>query len=212
MNRNFNKFLRNCKKWICFIYSFDFESAQYGIPEFDNSRPYQQIPFQYSLHYQKDAHSEPEHFEFLGNGSDDPREDLILQMIKDLNHKADYGKILMYSSFEKTMTNNLIRDFPKYKDDLENIRARLMDLGVVFRRYIKTEATQNTWSLKTVLPTYLPHLSYQDLEIQQGMAAVEVYRSFSNLTEPELQKAQENMLEYCKLDTFAVLKLYNLFY
>jgi hypothetical protein len=118
----------------------------------------------------------------------------------------------MYSSFEKTMLNNLIRDFPKYKDDLESIRARLIDLGVVFRKYIKTEATQNTWSLKTVLPTYLPHLSYQDLEIQQGMATVEVYRSFSNFNEIEQQKAQENMLEYCKLDTFAVLKLYNLLY
>jgi hypothetical protein len=192
------------------IYSFDFESAQYGIPEYDNSRPYQQIPFQYSLHYQKDTNSEPEHFEFLGNGIDDPREDLILQMIKDLNHKTDYGKILMYSSFEKTMLNNLIRDFPKYKDDLESIRARLIDLGVVFRKYIKTEATQNTWSLKTVLPTYLPHLSYQDLEIQQGMATVEVYKSFANLTEIEQQKARENMLEYCKLDTLAVLELYNL--
>ncbi|UAM99095.1 DUF2779 domain-containing protein [Polaribacter litorisediminis] len=194
------------------IYSFDFESAQYGIPEYDNSRPYQQIPFQYSLHYQKDAHSKPEHFEILGNGIDDPREGLILQMSKDLNHKADCGKILMYSSFEKTMLNNLIRDFPKYKDALESIRARLIDLGVVFRRYIKTEATQNTWSLKTVLPTYLPHLSYQDLEIQQGMATVEVYKGFSSLSEIDKEEAHKNMLAYCKLDTFAVLELYNLLY
>lgn len=192
------------------IYSLDFESAQYGIPEYDNSRPYQQIPFQYSLHYQKDAFSKHEHFEFLGNSIDDPREGLILQMIKHLNHKADHGKILMYSSFEKTMLNNFIRDFPKYSVELEKIKLRLIDLGVVFRKYIKTEATQNTWSLKVVLPTYLPHLSYQDLEIQQGMAAVEIYKSFSDLTETEQQKARENMLEYCKLDTLAVLELYNL--
>ncbi|QNM84582.1 DUF2779 domain-containing protein [Polaribacter pectinis] len=194
------------------IYSLDFESAQYGIPEYNNSRPYQQIPFQYSLHYQKDVNSEPEHFEFLGNGIDDPREDLIIQLIKNLNHKADNGKILMYSSFEKTMLTNFIRDFPKYEEDLESIKERLIDLGVIFRNYIKTEATQKTWSLKVVLPTYLPHLSYQDLEIQQGMATVEVYKGFANLSPVEKEEARKNMLAYCKLDTFAVLELYNTLY
>ncbi|MFT4802814.1 MAG: hypothetical protein ACI93N_002596, partial [Flavobacteriaceae bacterium] len=194
------------------IYSLDFESAQYGIPKFDNSRPYQQIPFQYSLHYQKDANSEPEHFEFLGNGIDDPREVLIQQMIKDLDHHSTNEKILMYSSFEKTMLTNFIRDFPKYKEALENIKERFIDLGVIFRTYIKTEATQKTWSLKVVLPTFLPHLSYQDLEIQHGMATVEVYKGFANLSTTEQEEARKNMLAYCELDTLAVLELYNLLF
>lgn len=191
------------------IFSFDFESAQYGIPAHDASRPYQQIPFQYSLHYQKDANSEPKHFEFLGNGIDDPREDLIQKMITDLNYYGGNEKILMYSSFERTILNNLIRDFPKYEKELTVIRARLIDLGVVFRKYIKTEATQNTWSLKVVLPTFLSHLSYQDLEIQQGMATLEVYKSLMKLPVGEKKDARKNMLEYCKLDTYAVLELYN---
>jgi hypothetical protein len=194
------------------IYSLDFESAQYGIPKFDNSRPYQQIPFQYSLHYQKDANSEPEHFEFLGNGIDDPREVLIQQMIKDLDPHSTNEKILMYSSFEKTMLTNFIRDFPKYKEALENIKERFIDLGVIFRTYIKTEATQKTWSLKVVLPTFLPHLSYQDLEIQHGMATVEVYKGFANLSTTEQEEARKNMLAYCELDTLAVLELYNLLF
>lgn len=189
------------------IYSLDFESIQYGIPEFDKSRPYQQIAFQYSLHYQKDANSKPQHFEFLGNGKDDPRESLIKQMILDCGTE---GAILMYSHFEKTMINGLIRDFPQYRKELEQIIDRLVDLGVVFRKYIKTEATQKTWSLKVVLPTFLPQFSYQDLEIQQGMETVEVYRSFANLPEEEAGFARENMLAYCKLDTLAVLELYNL--
>lgn len=195
------------------IYSLDFESVQHGIPEYDNSRPYQQIPFQYSLHYQKDINSAPVHFEFLGNGKDDPREDLIIQMINDLNYNDVKGKILMYSSFEKTMINNFIRDYPKYTDELESIRERLVDLGVVFRRYIKTEATENTWSLKTVLPTFLPHLSYQDLEIQNGTQTMEVYRNLSEIKDAkEIDKQRSAMLAYCKLDTKAVLDLYNLLY
>lgn len=195
------------------IYSLDFESVQHGIPKYENSRPYQQIPFQYSLHYQKDKNSKPIHFEFLGNGKDDPREDLIKQMINDLNYNGVKGKILMYSSFEKTMINNFIRDYPKYTDELERIRERLVDLGVVFRGYIKTAATQKTWSLKTVLPTFLPHLSYQDLEIQHGIQTMEVYRSLSEIKDAkEIATLREAMLAYCKLDTKAVLDLYNLLY
>ncbi|PQJ81490.1 DUF2779 domain-containing protein [Polaribacter glomeratus] len=195
------------------IYSFDFETIMEGIPKYDYTRPYQQVPFQYSLHYQKDANSEPQHYEFLGNGKDDPREGLIIQMINDLNHYNNDGKILMYSSFEKTMIKGLIRDFPKYTEELERIIERLVDLGVIFRKYLKTEATQSTWSLKTVLPTFLPQLSYQDLEIQQGMAAMDVYRNLDNsINEEEYQQDRKNMLAYCKLDTLAVLELYNLQY
>lgn len=189
------------------MYSLDFESIQYGIPAFDESRPYQQIPFQYSLHVQKDIASKPQHFEFLGNGKDDPREDLIKQMINDCGTE---GAVLMYSHFEKTIINQLIRDFPEYKIPLEKIINRLVDLGIVFRKHLKTEATQNTWSLKTVLPTFLPQFSYNDLEIQQGMETVEVYRSFANLPPKKAEVAKENMLAYCKLDTLAVLELYNL--
>ena len=192
------------------IYSLDFETIQHGIPKYDTSRPYQQILFQYSLHYQKNVNSKPLHYEFLGNGTDDPRETLIQKMINDLGNQ---GSILMYSSYEKTMITSLIRDFPKYTEELEKIKERLIDLGVVFRKFIKTEATKNTWSLKTVLPTFLPQLSYQDLDIQQGMATMEVYRNLPNsLTKEEYELNIKNMLAYCKLDTFAVLELYNLLY
>lgn len=64
------------------IYSFDFKTVMDGIPKYDNARPYEQIPFQYSLHYQKDANTAPLHYEFSGNGADDPRKALIQQMIK----------------------------------------------------------------------------------------------------------------------------------
>jgi hypothetical protein len=161
----------------------------YGIPEHDDSRPYQQIPFQYSLHIQKNATSKPEHFEFLGNGSEDPREELIKSMITAC---GSHGTILMYSHFEKTIINGLIRDFPKYTIPLEHLIDRLVDL------------------LPVVLPTFLPQLSYQDLNIQHGMATMDVYRNLSNLSKSELLVARKNMLEYCKLDTLAVLELYKL--
>ena len=193
------------------IYSFDFETVMYGIPEYDNSRPYQQIPFQYSLHVQKNANSKPKHHEFLGNGTDDPREALIQKMISDCGIT---GAILVYSiSFERTRIEELIRDFPKYKSSLIMILDRLVDLAIPYRNYIKTEATEKKWSLKVVLPTFLPHLSYQDLEIQQGSATMEVYKNLSTIEdEEEIILRRKEMLAYCKLDTLAVLELYNLLY
>jgi hypothetical protein len=179
----------------------------YGIPEHDDSRPYQQIPFQYSLHIQKNADSKPEHFEFLGNGREDPREELIKSMITAC---GSHGTILMYSHFEKTIINGLIRDFPKYTIPLEHLIDRLVDLLPVFKKHLKTEATQKSASLKNVLPTFLTQFSYDDLDIQNGMATMDVYRNLSNLSKTELLVARKNMLEYCKLDTLAVLELYKL--
>lgn len=188
------------------IYSLDFETVMYGVPEFDESRPYQQIPFQFSLHVQHDKNTEPEHYEFLGNGKDDPREALILRMI---NACGQSGPILVYNKvFEAGRIGELIRDFPKYELELNAILNRLVDLAIPYKHYIKTEATQRRWSLKVVLPTFLPELSYDDLDIQQGMAAMDVYKTLSSLPEQQAIEARNAMLEYCKLDTLAVLELY----
>jgi len=192
------------------IYSLDFETVMYGIPEFDESRPYQQITFQYSLHYQKDKNSEPEHFEFLGNGIDDPREALIQQLIQDI---GSTGSILVYSiTFERTRLLELARDFPQHKDAIESIIDRLVDLAPIYRKHITTEATQSRWSLKIVQPTFLPHLSYDDLDIQHGMATMDVYKNFATLPKDEALEARKAMLAYCRLDTLAVLELYNKLY
>ncbi|MCL7765348.1 DUF2779 domain-containing protein [Polaribacter sp. Z014] len=191
------------------IYSFDFETVMDGIPKYDNSRPYQQITFQYSLHYQKDVNSAPIHFEFLGNGTDDPREGLIQQMIQDFSEE---GNILVYFiPFERKRIEELMRDFPKYATELEGIKNRLVDLLPIFKKHLLTERTKKSASLKVVLPTFLPQLSYQDLDIQHGMAAMDVYRNLSSsINNEEYEQKRKNMLAYCKLDTLAVLELYKL--
>ena len=189
------------------IYSLDFETIQYGIPEFNNSRPYQQIPFQYSLHYQKSKDSKPEHFEFLGNGLDDPREDLIKYLVETCGNE---GPILVYNiAFERTIIRQLIRDFPANESALLDIEKRLVDLMPVFKKMVKTEMTSKSASLKVVLPTFLPkEKDYSNLDIQQGMETVQVYRELPTLADDEAETARQQMLAYCKMDTEAVLKLY----
>ena len=129
-------------------------------------------------------------------------------MIKNFGKK---GSILVYSiTFERTRIYELIRDFPEYENELTAIANRLVDLAPIYRKHIKTEQTQKKWSLKVVLPTFLPQFSYENLDIQDGMATMDVYRNLSDLSKLDLIEARRNMLEYCKLDTLAVLELYRI--
>ncbi|MBK9353674.1 MAG: DUF2779 domain-containing protein [Bacteroidetes bacterium] len=109
-------------------YYFDFETYQMAVPEFDNARPYQMIPFQYSLHIQDENNLI--HSEFLGDSATDPRIPLIEKMINELGEK---GSIITYNAtFEKTRLKEMAIDFPVYKKQLNNIKDRIVDLMSAF--------------------------------------------------------------------------------
>ena len=116
---------------------FDFETCQETFPKYPNSRPYSQIPFQYSLHIIRDPIDSgkevcDEHKEFLGDGINDPREDLIIQMLSDLEKE---GSIIAYhASFEMSRIKELARDFPKYAKELLDLLPRFIDLEDVFHQ------------------------------------------------------------------------------
>jgi len=190
------------------VYSLDFETVMEGIPPYNNCRPYQQIPFQYSLHYQENESSTPLHFDFFHDGSIDPREELIKSLI---NNIREQGTILVYNiRFERERIKELIRDFPEYKNELQNILGRLVDLQPVYKNLIKSRATEKSASLKVVLPTFLPDKSYDDMEIANGMEAMATFKNLNNLNNEEKENKITQMLEYCALDTEAVLELYKL--
>ena len=94
-----------------------------------------------------------------------------------------------------------------------NIKNRLVDLLPIFKKYVRTQKTSASASLKVVLPTLLLHLSYQDLAIQHGMATMSVYRNLhNNSTKEAFKEERKDIFAYCKLDTEVVLDLYKLLY
>lgn len=190
------------------LYSFDFETVMYGIPEFDQSSPYQQIPFQYSLVYKESVESDPIYLDFIGDGLNDPRESLIKKMILDFEH-THY--VLCYNvSFERSRINELILDFPQYTNDLRRIQDQLVDLLPIFRNYYRTTKTAHSASLKVVLPAYVEDMNYDELVISHGMEASQTYAELGNITDPFLrEKVIEDMLTYCRQDTLGVMKLYD---
>jgi hypothetical protein len=192
-------------------YFLDFETVTFPVPIWKGSRPYQQLPFQYSLHL---LHKDGTlcHTEFLDTSGDDPRKALAEQLIQDCGTD---GVIFAYNAgFEKSVLSSLADTFPEYASQLNGIIGRLDDLLPIARDCYYHPAQQGSWSLKAVLPAICPQLSYSDLEeVQNGMAAVDAYKeAIASNTPPERkQELRDRMLEYCKRDTYATVEIWKFF-
>jgi len=189
------------------LYFMDFETFQPAVPMFNNSKPYQQIPFQYSLHYKKNKKSKAEHFEFLADTGKDPRIKFIETLLEDTEGKGD---ILTYNkSFEILRLKEIAEAFPKYKNEIEERINRVKDLMIPFqKKYYYTYKMQGSYSIKYVLPALIPELSYKDLKINEGGLASTAFESLYYETDLMcIAEIRNNLLEYCKLDTFAMIKL-----
>lgn len=190
------------------LYYLDFETMTSAVPIYDNSRPYQQLVFQYSLHIQTEK-GELEHREFLAEPSPeiDPRISFVKQLINDCGTTGD---ILVYNiGFERGKLNDLIKIFPVYTYEITNIIGRLKDLMIPFqKKWYYTPAMKGSYSIKYVLPALVPELSYQDLEIKEGGTASSIFTQMVNGEfQGNVDKTKIDLLEYCKLDTFAMVKI-----
>lgn len=202
-------FVEKIKYPICHL---DFETIMPAIPMFDESRPYQQIPFQYSIHYQENSLAEIIHYEYLAEAKIeiDPRIGLIEKMIIDTRNA---NTILVYNiSFERTRIKEMIRDFPIYAEQLEIIIDKMIDLIIPFRKkYYYTESMLGSASIKKVLPALCPDLAYDNLEISNGMDAS---NSFMNLyftnDSALIKETRDNLLKYCHLDTYAMVRIFDI--
>lgn len=190
---------------LCFL---DFETIMPGVPEFDQSRPYQQIPFQFSLHVQHEQGA-LEHYEFLGDGLHDPRKELTETL---LAHLGNTGSIVCYNmSFEQRRLNELAELFPEHAPLLNNLSTRMVDLMIPFsKRWYYHPGFKGSYSIKAVLPVLVPELRYDELAIQEGGTASLVYSQlkFQDAITATLQR--QALREYCKLDTLAMVRIWQM--
>ena len=189
------------------LYFLDFETIGPAVPIYNGSRPYQQLVFQYSLHVQYAPDSEIIHSEYLANPKDDPRFEFMKQLIKDCGTTGD---VIVYNiSFESGKLNDLINVFPQYSNELRGIINRLKDLMLPFqKRWYYTPEMKGSYSIKYVLPALVPELSYNNLEIKEGGTASNTFLSMVNGTfEGDLKETRRQLLEYCELDTMAMVRI-----
>lgn len=191
------------------IYFFDFETYQYMIPKFKKTRPYQQIPFQYSLHIMYEDGSIT-HKEYLANPLDDYFKDITKSYINDLGVK---GSIVAYNaSFEKTRIKEAALIFKEYEDKLLAINERFVDLADIFKKgYYYNAKMKNSFSIKSVLPALFgDEFNYSSLnEVHNGTDAQVAFKKLESCSEEETIETRKNMLAYCLLDTLSMVKIFD---
>ncbi len=190
------------------IYFLDFETIAVAVPLFDDTSPWEKLPNQYSLHVM-DEHGQVEHIEYLHEESSDPSEAVAKRLVQDI---GEQGSVVVYhAGMEKGVLEYLQDKFREHKLPLQSMIDRLWDLELVFKNHYRHWKFGSKSSIKVVLPTLIPELSYKNLEIQEGGAAS---LNWIQMIESDDTEAKQMMAEalrkYCERDTWAMVKLLKL--
>lgn len=189
------------------VHYLDFEAVQTAVPLYPDIPPHASIPFQYSAHKCDVLGNVVDHAEYLADGTADPRPELARKLINDL---AGTGSIVVYTGYEKRVITGLASLLPTLAAELNAIIIRLVDLNDILKRNFYHPDFHGSTSLKITLPVLVPEMSYDGLAISEGESAM---AEFAYLMQGEYQPAKadivrQNLLEYCKQDTMALVNLH----
>jgi hypothetical protein len=187
-------------------YYLDFETVSFAVPRWAGTRPYQQVPFQWSLHIESRDGS-LSHDEFLDLTGELPARAVAMALLKSVRLA---GPVFMYTTFERSCINNLADFCPDLREELMALADRLVDLHPIVKEHYYHPAMQGSWSIKAILPTIAPELDYSKLgEIQEGTAVQQAYvETISPATlQVRREEIRDNLLKYCKHDTLAMVTL-----
>lgn len=195
------------------LFFFDFETYSTALPIHEGTKPFQRIPFQYSIHILDDLYGEPAHYDFLASGNQDPRKEL-LENLKD--HLGDSGSIIVYYEFfEKGVLNELAGNFPEYAEWVKSVIPRIVDLYRPFGDFYYYNSVQKgSASVKKVLPAITDY-SYKGMDIADGLSA-SVYFLYacghykigeSCPTPEEVEKIRKDLITYCGMDTGGMIHI-----
>ncbi len=193
------------------LYFLDYETMSSVIPYFDGTKPYQQLPFQYSLYILDKPDGELIHKEYLHRENTLPCLPLLKQIKEDIGNKGTI--FVWHESFEKGRNTEMGELFPEYKEFMQFVNDRIIDLKIPFSSdWFIDKDFFGSASIKQVLPALIKDLSYKELEIQGGTAAQRIWMETilegGNIdTKVKIMSA---LIEYCKLDTLAMVRLYQL--
>lgn len=192
-------------------YFLDFETIQFAVPIWKGTRPYQQIPFQFSVHRLSRTGKLTQQA-FLDLSGKDPSKAFVLALI---NACDGTSPIFVYNAaFEKTRISELAARFPRMEKQLLALNERIVDLLPIAREYFYHPAQQGSWSIKAVLPALCPDLNYDDLEgVQHGGVAMDAFKEAiaSQTTESRKAEIKQQLLNYCELDTYVMVRLWSAF-
>lgn len=191
------------------LYFLDYETVSTALPLYANCRPYQQIPFQYSLHVLREPHGELEHYEYLSHDSNTlPAHELLSKLSQEI---GPTGSIVTWNkSFETARNREMAEQYPEFKELMASINDRVFDLMEIFsKQHYVHPKFKGSNSIKKVLPVLVDGFSYDDMDISNGQAAaLRWYEAVTSGDSELAAKTFTSLLEYCKLDTLAMVEIY----
>lgn len=189
------------------LYFLDFETMQVVVPEIEGTSPYQNIPFQYSLHFVESQTSEAQHREFLAESGTDPRRALAERLCEDI--PKNVCTLAFHAGTERGIIERLADQFPDLKEHLLNIASGIKDLLPIFQKYYYRKEIGGSFSIKSILPAICPDKDYHNLEgVQNGTDALSIFPAIKDMPPEEAQKARQQLLIYCGMDTLATVILW----
>lgn len=203
-----SEFLETMKYPLAFL---DYETYPSAVPRYNGYKPYQQIPFQFSLHVIDSMDREPDHYDFIYTDQECPDEHFAKALKK---HIPNTGSVVVWSQrFEKGINKQISEHFPEYEALMESINGRVVDLMIPF--FGKTTMYDHpefkgSASIKYVLPALVPTLSYKDLHVQEGGAAADTWNRIvsGEYSDDEKSIKIKALKDYCHLDTLAMVEIW----
>jgi len=192
------------------LYFLDYETMSGVIPAFDEYRPYQQVPFQYSLHILNEPGGKLEHKEYLHTENSDPVPTLVEHLYNDFG--AEGSVISWYMSFEKSRNTEMSKLQTKYEKFLLGVNDRMVDLMTPFSKgWFVDKDFFGSASIKYVLPALLPEFSYKELNIQNGADAQRIWMKtvLGGTNSEKKDQIMSDLIKYCGLDTYAMYAILN---
>jgi hypothetical protein len=191
------------------LYHLDFETFQQSIPQWRGISPYIQIPFQFSLHIEQEKGS-LDHKEFLAIEGVDPRYELARRLVEDI--PTDVTVLAYNMGFEKGVIRKLANMFGEFTYELMAIHDNIKDLMIPFqKKNYYVPSMKGSYSIKHVLPSLVPEMAkaYKELDgVQNGGDAMQTYARLAFMEDKEeVKRLRNSLLEYCKLDTLAMVKI-----
>jgi hypothetical protein len=188
---------------LCFM---DFETTyMVPIPLFDGMRPYEQLPFQFSLHVIEKEGTEPVHCAYLAKDLKNPCEEFLSNLLAVIPRGACV--LTWNKTFEVQRLEELAARFPEKSAEINDVVEHIRDLMVPFRDKSIYHWKQNgSYSIKNVLPALVDGYSYENLPINSGdMASAEWVKMIQELDLNTKQRLYSELLDYCHLDTWAMV-------
>jgi hypothetical protein len=190
------------------VHYLDFEAVMPAIPWFEGDGAYTTTAHQYSVHSREAPGASLSHSEYLASVEGDWRREIAERLIQDLGGE---GSIIVYSSYERTRLTALAASFPDLADDFSRFASRLFDLEPFFRNGYVDHRFAGSSSIKKVLPVMVPGVSYEQLAVSNGTDAAGVFSLMRvrEIPDDEHDARRRELLEYCALDTMAMVRLHD---